>query len=472
MRDKYSSYIILITILIGVLIIFLWSKAETSRVFQLSVPGMDSIPKNDAAKIQIVNIGEHFKSFEITKSSLNGKWPKFRGYDGDNIVKDGIKLINSFGSAGPKINWEVDLGEGHASPVIYNGKVYILDYLEEEKKDALRCFDLETGKEEWRRSYDVHIKRNHGMSRTIPAVSDDYLLSLGPLGHVMCLNPKDGGLFWTLDLVKEYGVKIPFWYTGQCPIIENGTAILATGGNALLIGVDCATGKVIWETPNPKGYQMSHSSIVKMQLGSRKTYVYAAIGAVVGISGEESNIGELLWENKKFAPSVVAPSPLPLGNGNLFVTAGYGAGSILLNINEKDMSVKVVEKYKPKKGLASEQQTPILIGNKVYGVLPKDAGALRNQFVCYSIKDLKKPLWSSGKSNRFGLGPYILADNKFFIVADNGTLSIAKVGRGSFELLDQYRVIEGHDAWGPIAIADGYLLMRDSKRMLCLNIRK
>lgn len=470
--NKYSSYIIFLTILIGFLIIFLWSRGDSTSVFQLSVPGMDSIPQNDAAKIQIVNIGEHFKSYGITESTLRGKWSNFRGNDGDNKVKDGIRLVNSFGSSGPKIKWGVDLGEGHASPVIYNGKVYILDYLEEEKKDALRCFDLKTGKEEWRRSYDVHIKRNHGMSRTIPAVTENYLLSLGPMGHVMCLNPRDGSLYWTLNLVKEYDVEIPFWYTGQCPIIDNGTAIIATGGKALLIGIDCATGEVKWETPNPNVYQMSHSSVVKMDLGNRKTYVYAAIGAIVGISAEESNIGELLWETKEFAPSVVAPSPLPLGNGRLFVTAGYGAGSIILNINEKDLSVTVVEKFKPKEGLASEQQTPILIGNRVYGVLPKDAGALRNQFVCYSINDFKKPLWSSGKSNRFGLGPYILADNKFFIVADDGTLSIAKVEEESFTLMDKYRVIEGHDAWGPIAIADGYLLMRDSKRMLCLDIKR
>ena len=40
-----------------------------------------------------------------------------------------------------------------------------------------------------------------------------------------------------------------------------------------------------------------------------------------------------------------------------------------------------------------------------------------------------------------------------------------------FKLEDSFRVIEGHDAWGPFAIADGRLLMRDSKKMVCLNIR-
>jgi len=70
------------------------------------------------------------------------------------------------------------------------------------------------------------------------------------------------------------------------------------------------------------------------------------------------------------------------------------------------------------------------------------------------------------------LGPYIFADGKFFIVDDDGTLIIATVSNKGFNVLDKFRVIEGHDAWGPIAIAGGRLLMRDSKKMVCLDIRK
>jgi outer membrane protein assembly factor BamB len=31
-------------------------------------------------------------------------------------------------------------------------------------------------------------------------------------------------------------------------------------------------------------------------------------------------------------------------------------------------------------------------------------------------------------------------------------------------------LFDGYDAWAPLAIADGYLLLRDSKTMLCLDI--
>jgi outer membrane protein assembly factor BamB len=64
----------------------------------------------------------------------------------------------------------------------------------------------------------------------------------------------------------------------------------------------------------------------------------------------------------------------------------------------------------------------------------------------------------------------MIADNKFFILNDDGTLSIAKPGREGFVLMDQVKVFEGHDAWAPLAIADGYLLLRDDRTMICMNI--
>ena len=49
----------------------------------------------------------------------------------------------------------------------FQGKVYLLDYNEEERADVLHCWDNITGEELWRRWYKVPVKRNHGMSRTI-----------------------------------------------------------------------------------------------------------------------------------------------------------------------------------------------------------------------------------------------------------------------------------------------------------------
>jgi outer membrane protein assembly factor BamB len=90
--------------------------------------------------------------------------------------------------------------------------------------------------------------------------------------------------------------------------------------------------------------------------------------------------------------------------------------------------------------------------------------------VCVDPADCKTIIWSSGKESRFGLGPYLIADKKFFLLSDDGTLTIIKPSTSRYIQLDQIKVFDGYDAWAPLAIADGYLLLRDSKTMLCLDI--
>lgn len=135
-------------------------------------------------------------------------------------------------------------------------------------------------------------------------------------------------------------------------------------------------------------------------------------------------------------------------------------------------SIEKLYGYRPKDGLASEQQTPIYYEGMLFGILPKDAGILRNQFVCVDPADTRKMVWSSGKTNRFSLGPYMIADGKFFILNDEGTLSIVRPSTTAFKLMDQVKVFDAHDAWAPLAIADGYMLLRDATKMICMDIRK
>jgi outer membrane protein assembly factor BamB len=121
--------------------------------------------------------------------------------------------------------------------------------------------------------------------------------------------------------------------------------------------------------------------------------------------------------------------------------------------------------------MASEQQTPIYKDGFVFNIQTKDAGKTRNQLICCPPDDLKKILWTSSTEERFGLGPYLIADNKFFIMSDEGELTIARYSTSKFEVLDKTAVMKGNDAWGPMALADGMLIVRDSKKMICLDIR-
>ncbi len=364
--------------------------------------------------------------------------------------------------------WERDMpGQPY-----YKGAVYVLDYDEEARADLLRCFSLETGEELWKRGYFINLKRNHGMSRTVPAVTEDYIVSIGPRSHVMCVRRQDGAFVWGLNVEKDYGTEIPLWYTGQCPLIDDGKAIIATGGTALVVALDLETGEVLWETPNTGAWQMSHSSLVPFEFNGVKMYVYSAYGGACGIAADGARAGEILWETTAWNHQVVAPSPVCLPDGKIFLTAGYGAGAMVLQLkgDAAGFEVEVRNEYLPKDGLASEQQTPVGFEGHLLGILPKDAGPLRNQLICVHPDDFTKVVWSSGPEKRFGLGPYMIADDKLFIVSDDGTLTIASPSTREYIELDSYRVLEGHDAWGPLAVADGYLVMRDSKTMVCLDM--
>jgi len=135
-----------------------------------------------------------------------------------------------------------------------------------------------------------------------------------------------------------------------------------------------------------------------------------------------------------------------------------------------EYKVDVLKEYSPKDGMACEQQTPIVWDGVMFAVEPKDAGPLRNQLICVSPADVNKVIWTSGKDGRFGLGPYLIADQKMFLLSDDGTLTMIKPDSKKYIQIGQKKLFDGQDAWAPMAIADGHLLLRDSKKMYCVNV--
>src|SRR5262249_23822677 len=192
----------------------------------------------------------------------------------------------------------------YAGATVLKGRVYVMDYDRLNRQDALRCLSLADGREIWRYAYPVGVKRNHGMSRTAPAVSDNVVVAIGPEGQVVCLDPDGGNFHWGLDLVRQYDATVPPWYAGQCVLIDKGAVILAPGGkDALLLAVDGFTGKELWKTRNPHGWKMTHSSVMPMELGGERMYVYCANNGVVGGAAKD---GAILWETNEWKISSAA----------------------------------------------------------------------------------------------------------------------------------------------------------------------
>jgi len=425
------------------------------------IAGQDGRPQIAQSDGQAKIIEGQLEQFDGKPSELTGQWPGFRGVDHNAVVASDIPLARQWPPDGlPKL-WEVALGQGYAAPAVYDGRVYLIDYDMDNQRDAIRCFSLDDGKEIWRYSYPVKIKRNHGMSRTIPAVNEKYIVTIGPKCHVTCLDRVTGEFKWTIDLVSEYGTTEPLWYAGQCPLIVDDKAIIAPAGkDVLMMAVNCETGEVIWETPNSESWKMTHCSIIPMQFAGQDFYVYPGSRGVAGVSAKD---GTILWKTGAWYLRVNVPTPVDCGDGKIFLCAGYNKGSMMLQLEQKDKKIisKVLFELPPET-FGSDQQTPVFYKGHIYGVRPD------KQLVCMDTTG--NVIWTSGSDNTYGLGPYIIANGMIYILDDDSVLSLIEATPNRFNKLAKTKVLDGHESWGPPVLVAGRLLVRDLTTMVCLDV--
>ena len=446
---------------LALVLLTLWIWQGNQSPISKRVPGTDNAPGGDlGTNGNAVLAGKLFVS-DGKAASIPGSWPQFRGPGRDGISPES-GLLRSWQPGEPRELWGLEVGEGYAGPAVSQGRVYLMDYDREKKQDALRCLSLADGREIWRFAYPVAVKRNHGMSRTVPSVSEKLVIAIGPKCHVVCLDAILGELKWGLDLVREYGTVVPPWYAGQCPLIEGDKLILAPAGkNALLVALEAETGKVLWKTANTLGWKMTHSSIMPMDFGGERIYVYCGSGGVAGVS---ARTGEILWHTTDWKISIATvPTPVILDSGRIFLSGGYNAGSLMLQLKKEGekFAASTVFKLEPEV-FGATQQSPVLFESHLYGVRPD------GKFTCLTPEG--KALWNSGSGQDFGLGAFLSADGMIFAINDSGLLRLLSAKPDGYQVLSQAQILKGRECWGSLALAGKRLLVRDLTRLVCLEV--
>ncbi|MBN1854141.1 MAG: PQQ-binding-like beta-propeller repeat protein [Pirellulales bacterium] len=476
--------------LLGIVLIMAWLETGTLGDLEIRIPGPDY--PNDQRTLNSETTpppvaGEPIRGDGIP-AAIPGDWPWFRGANHDGICRDATPLLRTWPAEGPPALWTITLGEGYASAAIHDGCVFVLDYDEQSQADTMRCLSLDDGREVWRNSYPVLVTRNHGMSRTVPAVVGKSVISFGPRCHVACWDTETGTCRWLIDLVGQYGATVPRWYAGQCPLIDRDQLILAPFGDAMLIALDYETGDILWESPNPRGWKMTHASVVPMEFENYRMYVCCGTGGVAGVGAED---GSLLWDSTEWPEQfATSPSPVPLPGGRIFLSSGYAnkTGSLMLQLTKEADSLSTTGAPAPgtspdvsrikdpppfqaelayrltPKQFNSEQQTPIYYDGHLFAVRKRGGG----QLVCLDLEGNER--WNSA-GDRFGHGPYMIADGLIYVMDNHGKLAMVEATPSAYNRLGQCVVFEdGYDAWGPMALVAGRLIVRDMTRMTCLDV--
>jgi outer membrane protein assembly factor BamB len=190
-------------------------------------------------------------------------------------------------------------------------------------------------------------------------------------------------------------------------------------------------------------------------------YVWCASGGVVGVSADD---GTVLWELTDWQIRIAnVPTPVPVGDGRLFLSGGYNAGAMMVKLSQEGDQIKPSVEYRLEPEVfGSPQHTPIFYQGHLFGVRPDE------QLVCLDLDG--NVVWTSGSTHKFGLGPYTIINGLIYVMDDHGLLTLAEATTTGYVQLAQADVLEGIDSWGPMAVAENRLILRDLTKMICLDI--
>ena len=390
-------------------------------------------------------------------------WPQFMGPNRDGVSTE-TGLGHSFPAGGPPALWTVPLGPGFGGAAIYKGEVFVMDRVGD-AQDVLLCLDFATGKEKWRCAYDAPgALRSFPGTRCTPAVNDRFVLVTGPVGHMACIDKTTHQAVWTKNIVQEYGARTTAWGYAQCPVLYKNSVIIAPQGQEYgIVALDQATGKEVWHK-QLGGSGPGYASPQLTTLGGVDQILMVVPGGVVGL---EAATGKVLWGYPGWNCSTPIPMPTSLGDGRIFITAGYGAGSDLFKVEKQGAAWTATQLWHTRE-CASQLHMAVLYQDHLY------ANSFDNQqhdgLVCLDLTG--KRLWQSMPNVSFDRGPLLLADGMIIMLSGvTGDLCLIAADPAGYKELARAKVVDGRSAWGPMALTGGKLIVRSQSELKCLDLK-
>jgi outer membrane protein assembly factor BamB len=182
----------------------------------------------------------------------------------------------------------------------------------------------------------------------------------------------------------------------------------------------------------------------------------------VGVAAED---GGVLWTNSDWVIKLATvPSPLIVDENRIFLSGGYNSGCMMLRLINEGDSIRSEEVFRlDASQFGADQHTPILYQDHIYGVRPG------GELTCLDLEG--NLLWTSGGAKRFGLGPFLLVDGLLLVLDDQeGILHLIEATPTGYNEMAQAKLLNNHDAWGPMAMVKDRLILRDATMMVCVRL--
>lgn len=434
--------------------------------------------------------------------SRGDDWPQWLGPKRDGIWRE-TEITESIPSE-PKYKWRTTIGAGYTGPAVADGKVYVHDRVLAEgaknpdsafRRDAVpgrervHRLDAQTGKIEWTHSYDCEYRLSYASGpRCTPLVAGGRVYTLGAMGHLICLNAKDGKVVWQRDLVKDYSAPVQIWGFAAHPLLDGDRLICVVGGKAAVVAFDKDTGKEIWQSLETRAVGYCPPVIYEFG-GSRQLIIWHA----ESVNGLDPESGKVLWEQPfKLHQSALA-IPMPRQSGDqLFITSFYN-GPMLLKVTGSPPSPSIVWKGNSNSEaitrtdkLHSIMPTPIIRDGFIYGVC--SYGQLR----CLRL-DTGERVWESmvatrakgdapdgakaKQSDRWGNAFITPQGDHDWLFNEHGELILARLKPSGYEELGRMKILEADNqmafhpvVWSHPAYAMRCCFARNDSEIVCVDL--
>jgi outer membrane protein assembly factor BamB len=387
-------------------------------------------------------------------------WPQWRGPNRDANVT-GATIPATWPKA-LKEQWKVTVGIGHASPVVANGKIYI--FARQGDQEVLLCLDAATGKELWGSgqpiAYEMHeAAKDHGKGpKSTPVIYKGNVYTFGITGVLTSRDAGTGKVKWRREFDQQFPKTSPLFGVAMSPIIENGLLIVHVGGHdkGALTAFDPETGTVKWS--NDLDGPAYASPIVVTLAGVRQLVTFTQANVI----GVDPASGKLLW--KLPAKSHYEENSVTaIGFKDMVVISREGLGLTALRVEKQGAELVPKEVWNNKENQLY-LNSPVLVGTTLFGMSAMKKG----QFFAIDA-DTGRTLWQG--AGRMGENAAILnVGGKFLLVLINdGNLVVLPANAKEYLPAAQYTVATS-PTWAHPVLLGRQLLIKDEQTLASLEL--
>lgn len=373
-------------------------------------------------------------------------WTRFRGPNGTG-VSQAATVPATWTDA--DYNWKATLpGEGHSSPVIAAGKVFLTSAAEDGARRFVLAVSTADGGIGWHREFPSSTHKKHQLNSfasPTPAVDDQrvYCTWSAPEAYTVTALTHDGQPAWQRDL----GPYESQHSAGPSPVLYGDLLLVGNDqdSESSLLALDRRTGETRWQTPRQHEFVSYATPCVYRGPSGQDELIF--LSGAHGVSSIDPQTGQTNWELDVFDKRTVS-SPI-LAEDLIVGTCGSGGGGNYVAAVRPGRVGRAAElAYKIDKS-APYCPTGVIHGGRMY--LWSEQGVA----TCVNVAD-GAVIWQKRVGGKFFGSPILVADKLYCISADGEVVVLAAADE--YELLG--RMSLGELSHSTPAVADGVMYLR------------